>query len=140
MTNIEHLNVSSLVPHDGAMCLIEDVLRYDPEVISCRASFHIGSHPLERNGVLPSAVTIEYAAQACAIHGALLEKKGHSKPGYLAKIKSTELSVGVLKQAHAPLTIHARRIGSTTQGCLYSFQVQGPQCSLATGTLIIIFK
>ena len=45
--------LNGLVPHQGAMCLLESVLRWDAEGIVCRAVSHLDpAHPLRAEGRL----------------------------------------------------------------------------------------
>lgn len=138
-TPIDHNTIALLVPHAGSMCLIDQVLEQNLDTIRCRAQIRASGHPLARNGEIPSTVAIEYAAQACAIHGALLEKSGQSRPGFLAKITSTKLDTRPLSPVDDPLMIFARRLSSTDQGCLYTFETSTPMRLLAAGTLMIAF-
>ena len=132
-------NIASLVPHQGLMCLIDQIIDHSPETIRCRAQVNHNNHPLAQNGEIPSMVAIEYAAQACAIHGALIDNAGQSKPGFLVKITNTELETQALSIDDGPLTIFAQRLGSTDQGCLYKFKVNTSLRCLAQGSLMIAF-
>jgi predicted hotdog family 3-hydroxylacyl-ACP dehydratase len=63
--------IAALIPHQGAMCLLEEVLSTNDAGIVCRAVSHRDSgHPLREDGILPAVCGIEYAAQAMAVHGA----------------------------------------------------------------------
>jgi len=132
-------NIAALVPHDGLMCLIDQIIDHSSETISCRALVHHDCHPLARNGKLPSVVAIEYGAQTCAIHGALIASANPSRPGVLVKIADTELDGLPLSAEDNPLTITAQRLSSNSQSCLYNFEVSTPLRRLAKGTLMIAF-
>jgi predicted hotdog family 3-hydroxylacyl-ACP dehydratase len=55
------------------MCLLERVTAWDAENIQCEAISHRDlNHPLGNNGKLDATAAIEYAAQAMAVHGALI--------------------------------------------------------------------
>jgi len=55
------------------MCLLERVSAWDTHQIRCEANSHRASdNPLRAHGRLGAACGIEYAAQAMAMHGALL--------------------------------------------------------------------
>jgi len=61
------------IPHAGRMCLLDEVLAWDANRIVCRSSTHRHvDNPLRVNGTLGAACGIEYAAQAMAVHGALI--------------------------------------------------------------------
>ncbi|MGB7757445.1 MAG: hypothetical protein WBL23_15425, partial [Salinisphaera sp.] len=66
---------ADLVPHAGAMCLLDDVIAWQDEWIHCRSRMRApAEHPLADLGVLPATALIEYAAQATAAHGTLLAR------------------------------------------------------------------
>jgi predicted hotdog family 3-hydroxylacyl-ACP dehydratase len=55
------------------MCLLDDVLSWDASRIRCRSASHrTPDNPLRAHGRLGAACGIEYAAQAMAVHGALV--------------------------------------------------------------------
>ncbi len=55
------------------MCLLDAVRDWSAEAITCTATSHTDpANPLRADGRLGAANGIEYAAQAMAIHGALL--------------------------------------------------------------------
>jgi predicted hotdog family 3-hydroxylacyl-ACP dehydratase len=70
-----HLNRAWIlrhIPHQGRMCLLDEVVSWDAERIRCRgATHHAPDNPLRAGGQLGIACGIEYAAQAMALHGAL---------------------------------------------------------------------
>jgi predicted hotdog family 3-hydroxylacyl-ACP dehydratase len=60
------------IPHQGRMCLLDEVLEWSTEQIRCRSATHRDAHhPLRAHGRLGIACGIEYAAQAMAVHGVL---------------------------------------------------------------------
>src|SRR5262249_60429238 len=67
--------IAALIPHQGAMCLLEEVLSASDEGIVCRAVSHRDAgHPLRDGSMLPAICGIDYAAQAMPVHGALVEQ------------------------------------------------------------------
>jgi predicted hotdog family 3-hydroxylacyl-ACP dehydratase len=61
------------IPHQGRMCLLDEVIGWNSGSISCRSGSHRAlDHPLRAHGRLGIACGIEYAAQAMAVHGALV--------------------------------------------------------------------
>src|SRR2546429_2675949 len=61
------------IAHKGRMCLLDEVLSWDAARIRCRSATHRSAdNPLRLHGRLGAACGIEYAAQAMAVHGALL--------------------------------------------------------------------
>ena len=73
--------IAALIPHQGAMCLLSAVERYDERTIVCRATSHASeSNPLRLGGRLPALAGIEYGAQALALHCALLNGDAGGSP------------------------------------------------------------
>lgn len=69
--------IAAHIPHQGSMCLLDAVREWSGEAITCTASSHTDpANPLRADGRLGAANGIEYAAQAMAIHGALLAGDG----------------------------------------------------------------
>src|SRR5256886_11224671 len=61
------------IPHKGRMGLLDEVLSWDATRIRCRsATRRSPDNPLRLHGRLGAACGIEYAAQAMAVHGALV--------------------------------------------------------------------
>ena len=129
--------IASHVPHQGAMSLLDEIVRWDFAGLTARATGHRDvRHPLRRAGTLPSTCAIEYGAQAVAAHGALL---AHGKParGFLASVRGVTFSVARLDDIAEPLDVDVRRLGGATQGLLYSFSVGASGRVLASGRLTI---
>ena len=64
--------IAALLPHDGAMVLLDEATAWDEARIACSARSHRDrSNPLRREGKLSSLCGVEYAAQAMALHGKL---------------------------------------------------------------------
>ena len=65
------------------MCLLDEVLSWDLQRISCRSASHrAADNPLRAHGRLGAACAIEYAAQTVAVHGALLQCPPASGSGF----------------------------------------------------------
>ncbi|MBV8741496.1 MAG: hypothetical protein JOZ12_06890, partial [Sinobacteraceae bacterium] len=65
--------IESHIPHRGTMCLLEEVLSWDATHAQCRSSTHRrADNPLRAYDRLGAACGVEYAAQAMAVHGALM--------------------------------------------------------------------
>ena len=100
------------IPHKGRMCLLDEVLYWDAIRIRCRSASHrTPDNPLRAHGRLGAACGIEYAAQAMAVHGALVAASaplasaisanvrgsiGAAAVGYLASVRNVTLHVARL--------------------------------------------
>jgi len=132
--------IAELIPHDGSMCLLHEVLRSDEDSITCRAVSHRDpNHPLREEGMLPALAGIEYAAQAMAVHGALRETRG-SRPGMLAAVRDVVLSVERLDDVVDDLEITARRLLDDSNRLLYEFEVHAGARQLLRGRAAVVLN
>jgi adhesin HecA-like repeat protein len=112
------------------MCLLDYVASFDEERLVCMATSHAhADNPLRLHGRLGAATGIEYAAQAMAVHGALLAQQdgGRPKAGFLASVRSVELHVERLDNISGALRVEAVRIHSEGNSILYGFTVHSDQ-------------
>lgn len=117
--------IAARIPHQGRMCLLDAVLAWTDSTIHCRASGHSApDHPLRDAGRLGVAVGIEYAAQAMAVHGALLagDQPG-PRQGYLTSVRGVRLHTDRLDHLLEPLDITAERQSGDNRLILYRFAV-----------------
>lgn len=131
--------IETLVPQTGTMCLLEIVESWDAINIVCQSSDSLSNNPLLRDGKLPSTAAIEYAAQATALHGALLDGGLNSKPGVLAKLTEISLQTEYISVDNMPLRVSVEQLSRTSGGCKYKFVVNGSQHAVASGFLMIAF-
>src|SRR6476646_6259294 len=105
--------IAAHIPHQGTMCLLDGVEIWDAQQIRCIASSHRdAANPLRAHGRLGAACGIEYAAQAMAVHGALLASgEDGLKQGYLASVRSVQLHVPRLDDIADALIVEAERLG-----------------------------
>jgi predicted hotdog family 3-hydroxylacyl-ACP dehydratase len=144
---LDRREIARRIPHQGSMCLLDAVLAWDDDAIECEASTHLlPDHPLRAHGRLGAACGVEYAAQAMAVHGALVGERlhagdaEHSSPrtGYLAGMRSVTLHVERLDTVAGPLTVRAQRITGDANTVLYGFTVQGGGATLVSGRAIVV--
>lgn len=132
--------IEAHIPHQGAMCLLDEVLEWDAERIVCRASSHRDpANPLRVAGRLPAACGIEYGAQAMAVHGALLAADGAPlAPGILASVRGVELLAERLDAEPGPLRVAAERLSGEDDHILYAFSVAGDAGELVRGRAAVV--
>ena len=140
---LAHHEIARRIPHQGSMCLLDKVLEWDESRIRCQASSHLApDHPLRAHGRLGVACGVEYAAQAMAVHGALVaeHRAGASPPcaGFLASMRGVTLHVERLDTVAGPLTVSAERIAGDANTVLYSFTVQDGARTLLSGRAIVV--
>lgn len=140
---IEKSELCGLIPHAGTMCLLDGVLDWDEDSITCIATSHLeADNPLRHAGQLASVHLLEYGAQSIAVHGALLARRAGTTqgPGYLAALQDVELQRDYLDDITAPLEIRAQRIASAAECLLYSFGIGTDSQMLVTARATIFLQ
>jgi predicted hotdog family 3-hydroxylacyl-ACP dehydratase len=142
------------IPHKGRMCLLDEVLSWDATRIRCRSATHRDTdNPLRSHGRLGAACGIEYAAQAMAVHGALVAASAPlaatvstsvrtsigASVGYLASVRNVALYVTRLDDLEADLIAAAQRITGDERTVLYEFSVWDAVQPLLSGRASIVF-
>ena len=130
-----------LIHHAGDMCLLDSVIDWNEEAITCRAiSQTFADNPLRHNNSLAAINGVEYAAQAMAIHGALLDDNQESPSiGYLAALRNVKLEAESLHQ-EKELHLTCRRLGGDANGFIYEFEVNGVSTLLLSGRATVIIQ
>ena len=146
---LQHDGIAALIPHSGNMCLLNLVHSWSLTDIVCSANNHRDpAHPLRtRSGLLASAA-IEYAAQAMAVHGALIGQAAGAPatPGYLASARGVKLQVLRLDDLPVPaeqadeLRIQAMRQAGDAQQILYAFTVHHGDREIAQGRAAVVLN
>ena len=131
-----------LLPHRGAMCLLDSVVSWDDGTIECRASSHRATgNPLRLDGRLPAVAAIEYAAQAMAVHGGLRAAPGqNAPPGYLVAVRDARLLVATLDDIAADLEVSATCQVADATGLVYTFTVQAGGRRIADGRATVVLR
>jgi predicted hotdog family 3-hydroxylacyl-ACP dehydratase len=151
------------IPHHGTMCLLDEVVSWDADRISCSSGSHrAADNPLRARGQLGIACGIEYAAQAMAVHGALaggaLEvgspargspatggpapdspAAGWPAPGILAGVRGLLFHVLRLDDVPGELICDAVRVAGDRGTALYEFELRSATARLLTGRATVLF-
>lgn len=136
---LTRVDIERLVPQRGAMCLLDTAQAWDATRIHCRAAAPGPSHPLAREQAVPAIVAVEYAAQAAAVHGALLDPALAPRAGLLAKLSEVQLRAEAIPSDGGALDVRAERLGHSAAGCLYAFEVACDHRPIASGRLLVAF-
>jgi predicted hotdog family 3-hydroxylacyl-ACP dehydratase len=126
---LDHQWIVAHIPHQGSMCLLDAVLEWSKQHLVCRATSHRDpANPLRQFGRLGAACGIEYAAQAMAVHGALLAELDQAgkqvHPGMLVSVRNVALHAAQLDDIAANLEIRVERLSGDAGMLLYAFVVQ----------------
>lgn len=122
---LDRAGIAARIPHQGEMCLLEAVTEWSAEHVVCRAVGHTDpAHPLRAEGRLGAANGIEYAAQAMAVHGALVAgSEAAPRQGYLTSVRGVTLHAERLDDLPGPLDVRAERLSGDASHVLYRFSV-----------------
>jgi predicted hotdog family 3-hydroxylacyl-ACP dehydratase len=131
---LDHAGIAARVPHSGSMCLLDRLLSWSADRITCSAkSHHDANNPLRSAAGLLAASAIEYAAQAMALHGGLTAQAGAAaQAGFLASVRGVRLHVPRLDDAAGDLQINAQRLAGDASQAMYSFSLHA-----ADGALLV---
>jgi predicted hotdog family 3-hydroxylacyl-ACP dehydratase len=129
------------------MCLLDEVLTWNTSRVQCRSSTHRDrSNPLRSHERLAAVCGIEYAAQAMAVHGALIASRLGASPknevvvGYLASVRNVVLHASRLDDVEADLLATAEWVTGDERSVLYDFSVSGNERILLAGRATIVFN
>lgn len=134
--SLDHAEIAALIPHAGTMCLLDSMQRVSQTDIVCSALSHKSpDNPLRSHGRLGAAVAVEYAAQAMALHGSILNADLGVPPkgGRLINVRQLILHCARFDELASPLTVHATRLMGDAANVIYSFEVSAEDAMIATG-------
>ena len=117
------------------MCLLDGVDFWNETEIICRAISHqTENNPLRAAGSLSITNGIEYAAQAMAVHGALLADSSETpSAGFLTSVRDVQWRRMRLDDIAGDLTVRAERISGNENNILYSFGIHAEGAVLISG-------
>ena len=122
---LDHAGIALRIPHSGTMCLLDRLERWTLTEIDCAANNHAQvDNPLRSASGLLAPTAIEYAAQAMALHGALVAPPGTApSPGYIASVRNVRFAALRLDTVAGELKVHAERLAGGANEVLYAFRV-----------------
>ena len=119
--------IASRIPHQGSMCLLQEVQAMDADHIICATRTHLDpANPMREGGRMGAALGIEYAAQAMALHGALAAQARQVPAptmGFLVSVRSVALHVSRLDDVPGRLTVQARSDADNGDHSVYTFAI-----------------
>jgi len=132
--------ITEMIPHAGAMCLLDGVLFWDADRIRCLSGTHRDPrNPLRVAGELPALCGIEYAAQAMAIHGRLAgDIERRPKAGYLASLREVRCRRARLDELPGDLIVEADRLMGEESHVMYGFRVWIGDVELLSGRATVV--
>ncbi|MGO4262482.1 phosphotransferase [Lysobacter sp. TAB13] len=135
--------IAALIPHQGLMCLWEEVVEWDEERIVVRSRGHRDpAHPLRSGGQLHAVHLCEYGAQTMAVHGGLLASKhgAVAKPGVLVALRGVQLHLARIDDLPGPLESVARKLIDTGESWQYEFEIRHSGELIAQGRAAVMAR
>jgi predicted hotdog family 3-hydroxylacyl-ACP dehydratase len=123
------------------MALLDEVVHWDAAHLQARALSHRDAgNPLRSDGVLRAVHACEYAAQAMAVHGALLARHAGSvaAPGLLVALREVTLEVARIDDLGGFLDVHVERLLDDGRSWQYAFRVEHAGSPLASGRAAVM--
>ena len=130
-----------LIPHRGAMCLLDAVVAWDDERIHMTTRSHArADNPLRSDGRLRAVHLCEYGAQAMAVHGGLLAARSGAiaAPGFLVALRAVRLHVERIDALPQALDVHAEKLAAGDDSWQYAFHVECAGRVLAQGRAAVM--
>jgi predicted hotdog family 3-hydroxylacyl-ACP dehydratase len=133
-------SLRQLIPHAGAMCLLEQVVHCDETTIHCTSRTHLDpENPLRSRNRLSAVCGIEYAAQAMALHGALMTP-GCAAGGYLASVRDVRWRAARLDNVREELQVEATCLTADANAAIYRFRVCAGAAELLHGRASVFLQ
>jgi predicted hotdog family 3-hydroxylacyl-ACP dehydratase len=133
--------IARLIPHQGAMCMLDAVVACDAIRITCHSSRHLDmDNPLRTRDRLSSIHGIEFAAQAMAAHQQLTTGKRAApvRYGLLISVRQCTFATDRLDRCSSPLTIDATRVAATDEALTYHFSIGAAGMTLVSGRASVL--
>ena len=134
--SLNHTEIAARIPHAGNMCLLDSMQTASETDIVCSAVSHQSpDNPLRSHGRLGAAVAVEYAAQAIALHGSILnaDLEVRAKGGRLITVRQLVLHCPRFDDLASTLTVRATRLMGDVANVIYSFDVSVEGRMIASG-------
>ena len=137
--------IEARIPHQGRMCLLDEVIAWDARHIRCSTATHRAlDNPLRSHDRLGIACGVEYAAQAMALHGALASTAAGAtagaaaRVGLLAGVRNVRLHVTRLDDIESDLFCEVTHVAGDNLTALYEFALRDKDNSLLTGRASVV--
>jgi len=131
---LSRAQIAELIPHAGAMVLLDAVVEHDADGIRCRSQSHrCADNPLRRDGRLHALAGVEYGGQAAALHGPLQAGgAGSAAPGLVVSVREVRWQRRYLDDVAGTLEVTATCQLRDARQLAYGFRL-----SDAAGTTLV---
>ncbi|MGH6622751.1 MAG: hypothetical protein ACREBN_02210 [Burkholderiaceae bacterium] len=117
------------------MCLVDRVTAWDATSIACAADAGRVPHPLRGDHGLSVVHSVEYGAQAAALHCLLQARDEGANGGLLLQIHEARFLVRRLDSLEQPLRIEATCKYATPEAARYTYRIESAGIMVAGGEL-----
>jgi len=137
---VTRAQIAGLIPHSGAMCLLDGVVEWDASRIRCMSRSHrAADNPLRSDAGLPAVCGVEYAAQAMAVHGGLAGKVGgRPRAGYLASLRDVVCRRDRLDDLEGDLVVEAEQVAGDGAHVIYRFRLRVGEVEVLSGQALVM--
>lgn len=138
--------IEARIPHQGSMCLLDEVIAWNDRHIRCRTGTHRAlGNPLRSHDRLGITSGIEYAAQAMALHGALSGDAAGagaapSRIGLLASVRDVRLHVLRLDDIESDLLCEVIHLAGNGLTAMYEFELRDTDNPLLSGRAAVVLN
>ena len=134
-----HADIAALIPHQGGMCLLEDVIEWnDARIVLTTGTHRAADNPLRVEDKLRAVHLCEYGAQAMAVHGALKAAPDRAPPGMLVSLRSVTFGRDYIHDLAGLLRIEAVCLQATPTSQQYSFRITHGDDVVAEGRAAVL--
>ena len=130
-----------LIPHRGAMSLLDALVLFDDERIHLITDSHRRpDNPLRNDGMLRAVHLCEYGAQAMAVHGGLLALRAGvcAVPGLLVSLRAVRLALARIDDLPQHLDVHAHKLLDGAGSWQYAFRVEHAGSVIGAGRAAVV--
>jgi predicted hotdog family 3-hydroxylacyl-ACP dehydratase len=130
-----------LIPHRGAMSVLDTVIDWDDNRIHLVTASHRSyDNPLRSDGMLRAVHLCEYGAQAMAVHGGLLAQRDGAvaAPGLLVSLRAVKLHVARFDDLPGDVDVRAEKLLDAGTSWQYVFRVEHDGRLLAEGRAAVV--
>ncbi len=138
---IERQQIAALIPHQGEMCLWDEVVDWNSDTIRLRTRRHRDPvNPLRSHDRLRAVHLCEYGAQAMAVHGGLRanEAGATAQPGLLVALRGVQLHVARIDDLPGEIECEAQVLVEAESSQQYAFCITHAGIVLAEGRAAVI--
>ena len=137
------IDITTLVPHQGAMCLWQRALAADADSVAVSTTSHRDpANPLRSSDQLRAIHLCEYGAQAMAVHGGLLTRATGAavRKGFLVALRGVNLHVARIDDLPGELIGHAELLMQGDDSQQYVFRIEHAGRLIAEGRAAVMLQ